>query len=426
MTNTWRSWAPDVAAGLVVCFLGLLEAVTSDTSYFGNNGTFLVIHTDRFLLFFLAVGFAAAVALSRHAPALAVGLVWGICLLQVVSSVPIMVVQLSIAAVAFGAARWGSLATVWVSAASIPAAAVIAVLFVGSQGSAALVARFGNKTLVEDLYRLGDTWQVAAAVVGMAVLGAPWLAGLALRLASRARESEISQVAAEQDAARAHVASEQAREIARLREEQARLARDVHDVVGHSLAVILAQAESAQFLDDVDTAGLKRTMSTIATSARASLQDVRTVLSATQQPAATRAGGLDTLIDGVRASGHEVRSTVVGTPQPLPPELEVVAYRVLQEMLTNAIKHGRRDAPVLVERHWEGELRIEVRNVIDTDGGQVDPALTQPIATAGQGLDGMRRRLEAAGGRLDVRRREEPDGASFTATAWVPVRTVVP
>jgi signal transduction histidine kinase len=233
-------------------------------------------------------------------------------------------------------------------------------------------------------------------------------------------------VAAEQDAARAHVESEQAREIARLREEQARLARDVHDVVGHSLAVILAQAESAQFLDDVDTAGLKRTMSTIATSARSSLQDVRTVLTATQQPAAPRTGGLDTLIEGVRASGHEVTSTEVGTPQPLPPELEVVAYRVLQEMLTNAIKHGRRDAPVLVERHWEGELRIEVRNVIGTDDGPVDPALTQPIATAGRGLDGMRRRLEAAGGRLDVRRREEPDGASFTATAWVPVRAVAP
>jgi signal transduction histidine kinase len=109
----------------------------------------------------------------------------------------------------------------------------------------------------------------------------------------------------------------------------------------------------------------------------------------------------------------------------MPPDLEVVAYRVLQEMLTNAIKHGRRDAAVGVERHWEGELRIEVRNVIGTEVGEADPEPTRPIATAGQGLVGMRRRLEAAGGRLDVRRREEPGGATFTATAWVPVRTVV-
>ncbi len=94
----------------------------------------------------------------------------------------------------------------------------------------------------------------------------------------------------------------------------------------------------------------------------------------------------------------------------------MVAYRVLQEMLTNAIKHGRRDEPVFVERHWEGELRIEVRNVIDTEVEVGDSA-------PGQGLEGMRRRLEQVGGRLDVRRREEPAGATFTATAWVPVRS---
>ena len=65
---------------------------------------------------------------------------------------------------------------------------------------------------------------------------------------------------------------------------------------------------------------------------------------ATARP--TRHGDLDSLVDGVRASGHEVASTEVGTPQPLPPDLEVVAFRVLQEMLTNAIKHGRRGAPI--------------------------------------------------------------------------------
>ncbi|MCW2796465.1 histidine kinase [Nocardioides sp.] len=414
MTSTWRDWAPDIAVGLIVAFFGLFEASTTDV-YAPNS---------RLSLLFLAIGVAVTVAVSRRAPGVALALVWGICSLQVLSDVPVMIVQLTIAAVAFCTARWGSVTTVWLSALSIPLAAVIAVLYVGSRGPEALVVRIGNKGLVNNLYQLGYTWQVAEAVLGMAVLAAPWLAGLVLRFGSRARSARDSQAAAEQDAARALVESEQAREIARLREEQARLARDVHDVVGHSLAVILAQAESAQYLDDVDTSALKQTMATIATSARTSLQDVRTVLTATQQPATSRTGGLDSLIEGVRASGHEIVSTEVGTPQPMPPELEVVAYRVLQEMLTNAIKHGRRDSPVGVERHWEGELRIEVRNVIGAED-PADPALTQPIATAGQGLDGMRRRLEAAGGRLDVRRREEPAGPTFTATAWVPVRTVV-
>jgi signal transduction histidine kinase len=81
-------------------------------------------------------------------------------------------------------------------------------------------------------------------------------------------------------------------------------------------------------------------------------------------------------------------------------------------MLTNAIKHGRRDRPVEVERHWDGDLRIEVRNAV----------LPIRAADGGQGLDGMRRRLEAVGGRLDVRRRTDPP--TFTATAWVPVRVM--
>jgi signal transduction histidine kinase len=81
-------------------------------------------------------------------------------------------------------------------------------------------------------------------------------------------------------------------------------------------------------------------------------------------------------------------------------------------MLTNAIRYGRRDVPVLVERHWEGDLRIEVHNAV--------PDVPAPDERGGQGLAGMRRRLESVGGRLDVRRRSDPP--TFTATAWVPVR----
>jgi signal transduction histidine kinase len=122
-----------------------------------------------------------------------------------------------------------------------------------------------------------------------------------------------------------------------------------------------------------------------------------------------------------------VVSTETGAPQPLPPELETVAYRVLQEMLTNAIRHGRRDTPILVEQRWEGELRIEVRNVPARTDEETGPrsALDPGAPAAGQGLGGMRRRLESVGGRLDVRRREESDGPTFIATAWVPMRTVL-
>jgi signal transduction histidine kinase len=125
-------------------------------------------------------------------------------------------------------------------------------------------------------------------------------------------------------------------------------------------------------------------------------------------------------VEGVRASGHELRFDEAGTARPLPPELATVAYRVLQEMLTNAIRHGHRESPASVELHWGGnDLRIEVTNVVGpTDPG---PAPT-PDQVGGHGIEGMRRRLESVGGRLDVRRRQGDGRETFTATARVPMR----
>lgn len=413
--NRWQSWLPDLGVGLLVLVAGVLEVAGIDPYFYVDD--------PRPALLLVVLGVAAAVALSRRLPAAALALVWLVCGMQVVTGTQLLMVQLAIAAVAFGTARWGSVGTVWLSALSIPVAAVITVYWIDSGVFYAALDTAGFAALVEQTSRFGDRWQVTAAVAGMAVLGVPWLAGLALRFSARATQSRASQVVAEAE-------RDQAEEIARLREEQGQLARDVHDVVGHSLAVILAQAESAQYLAEVDTAALRRTMENIATSARTSLDDVRQVLASTAQGAdraasPPRPADLDSLVEGVRASGHKVVATEVGVPQPLPPELEVVAFRVLQEMLTNAIKHGRRDQPIEVERHWEGDLRIEVRNRLD------DPAAveeTQPLhavqpgppVAGGQGIDGMRRRLDSVGGHLDVRRRLDPP--TFTATAWVPVR----
>lgn len=407
----WRDWLPDLAVGVLVLLAGVVEVLNIDTYYYVDN--------PRPGLLLVVVGVAAAAGLARRLPSAALALVWMVGTLQVLTGTQLLMVQVATAVVAFGAARWGRPATVVASAVSIPLAAAIAVLWIDSGVFYRALDTAGFGMLVDQTARFGDRWQVTAAIAGMAVLGVPWLAGLTVRFSARATQSRASQVAAEAE-------RDQAEEIAQLREQQAQLARDVHDVVGHSLAVILAQAESAQYLDDVDTQGLKRTMENIATSARSSLDDVRQVLASTSgaMSAPARQVDLDALVEGVRASGHEVVSTEVGLAQPMPPELEVVAFRVLQEMLTNAIKHGRRDQPVRVERHWEGDLRIEVQNTLDTTAPETQPLVHAdpgvPPPPAGQGLDGMRRRLEAVGGRLDVRRRLDPP--TFTATAWVPVR----
>jgi signal transduction histidine kinase len=399
----WQRWAPDAVAAAAVVAIGLREA-SRDSSPTSVWGPVLVV-----------LGLAVAVGLTRSSPGAALAVAWCVGAVHVVNGTGPLVTEVVLAYVAFGCARWGSTTVVWLSGLSIPVGATIAVLWLDPNVFYQALDVAGVKVLARTAYYRGNGWRLPAGLLGTALLMAPWLLGLALRFSARSEASRRSQVTAEAE-------RDQVAEIAHLRDQQARLAHDVHDVVGHSLAVILAQAESAQYLDDDDTAGLKRTMATIATSARSSLDDVRQVLAATSgmpvQPA--RQADIESLIEGVRASGHEVQSTLVGVPQPMPPELEVVAFRVLQEMLTNAIKHGRRDQPVRVERHWDGDLRIEVQNALPDDPVGDEGAREQPQPPHGQGLTGMGRRLEAVGGRLDVRRRTDPP--TFTITAWVPVR----
>lgn len=408
------TWAPEaVLAGLVLVY-GLLEL--SRSAWAGEAHVLLLL------------GFTAATALSRHLPGAALVLVWLMGACQVLTGTPVLSFELAVVFVAFGCARWGREVTVVLSGLSIPAAGVVAAFLLATDVFRGMLLGIDQARQVQDVVeRLSSTWQLGAAVVGALVLVVPWLAGLTLRFLARARRSQASEEVAQADAALAHREAEQAQEIARLRDDQARLARDVHDVVGHSLAVILAQAESAQYLPD-DPATLKQTLATVADSARTSLDDVRRVLAPAPDPEATRPGGFDDLVAGVRSSGREVVVDEVGAPRPLPPELEVVAYRVMQEMLTNAVRHGRRDRPITVERHWpqdsfERDLRLEVSNAL-ADAGDTQPVtVVQPgVQGGGQGLPGMRRRVEAVGGRLDVRRRTGPDGPTFTTTAWVPVR----
>ncbi|WP_203337419.1 sensor histidine kinase [Nocardioides limicola] len=403
----WRRWIPEGVAAGVVLMIGLVE-------FWVGVFTF----TGHWLTILFAFGAAAAVLLCRRRPALALGVAVLLGAAHVVLGVGVLLVDFAVLAVFFGAARWGRPLT---SFAAFAAAVVLPLLLALYVVGTAVVT--GYPQLPAFFNHVG---------VGLApplLVIAAWVAGLVVRLASRASDSEAAQAVAQQQAAEAEQAAagarraaQQAQEIARLKDEQARLARDVHDVVGHSLAVILAQAESAQYLDDPEQ--LKRTVATIATSARTSLQDVRHVLDPKSAPSE---GDLDALIRRIETGGHVVESTVLGEPQPLPPELQAVAFRVLQEMLTNAIRHGHRDHPVRVERHWPepgwgDTLRLEVSNTVADPAPEGSDPGSEPTLALGNGIEGMRRRLEAVGGRLDVRRRTDADQVTFTATAWVPVR----
>jgi signal transduction histidine kinase len=414
MTDRVREVLLDLLVGVAVLVFGALEIWRQIPPGGGRTAAATV-----------TVAFALACGLSRRAPFWALVIVWATCTVQLMSGTPVLAVEFAVAAVAFGCARWGHPVTVLLSGLSIPTAAAVGFYVARQETPGVLRGLSLFREVRDNAYRFSDTLMVGATILGLLILAVPWLAGLVLRATARARVSEVRQEEAEADAARAQRETEQAREIAQLREDQARLARDVHDVVGHSLAVILAQAESGQYLPDEDPETLKSTLAKIAGSARSSLQDVRQVLAPPGEGEPAPSGAYEGLLEGVRASGTEVRATEIGSPRPLPPELDVAAHRVVQEMLTNAIKHGRRDRPVQVERHWpEGswdrDLRIEVRNVAEHADDETQP-LQQASGPPGQGLDGMRRRLEAVGGRLDVRRRDEAGEPTFTATAWLPV-----
>jgi signal transduction histidine kinase len=409
----WRPWLPEAIGALLVLVVGLTEAALT-----------WAVTDGRIDGFTLALATAAAVVTCRRAPGAALAVVWTLGLFHVLSGAPIMLVEFALTAVFFGGARWGRPPTAVMSAFSVPLAVVVA--FVLHEGNIISLDLLLGGSKLGGLIDQRPTVRLTLSMIGLLVVAAPWPAGLMMRFIKQASTSQASMLAAEEAAAGAWRETEHAREIAHLRDQQTRLARDVHDVVGHSLAVILAQAESGQYLDD--TGKLKKTLQTIATSARSSLQDVRQVLSSTQDATVVPddTDRFDSLIAGVRDSGHEIVATELGTPRQLPPEAAAVAYRVFQEMLTNAIRHGRRDQPITAERYWPAAqspggfadtLRIEVTNVTEASG--------HAAAGTGRGLDGMRRRLEAIGGHLDVRRREQPAGTTFTVTAYVPVRVGV-
>lgn len=397
-----RGWLVDVLPALVVAGVGLVDVV--------RLLPFLPGYGDE--LSAVVLGTVAAVLMWRRLPSLGIALAWLTCALQVVTYVPPVVTQVSLALVAFGAARWGRPVTVAVAGISLPLGVLIGLLLFRDGWFPASGGSF--REALAPVISSSTTVQIGVVGLGLGTLALPWLAGLAVRFLVRARTSQEQQLAAE-------AREQESAEVARLRSDQARLAADVHDVVGHSLAVILAQAESGQYLPDDDPARLKQTLAVIATSARSSLQDVRAVLQATGRDRGAGPGArsdgpapaavlpdLDDLVEGVRRSGREVVDTRTGRPQPLPPELAQVAYRVLQEMVTNALRHGRRDMPVHVERVWDDGLCLRVAN--GTDGRTPTPG--------GRGLDGMRDRLASVGGRLDV----EPGPDRFAVTARLPVR----
>jgi signal transduction histidine kinase len=239
--------------------------------------------------------------------------------------------------------------------------------------------------------------------------------------------------------------SERAAQLAVVQGQRADLAREVHDVVGHSLAVIIAQADSVRFRDINAADGpeqVQATVAAIAATARDSLGEIRGVLARLGQPEEgqpdqgqpdqgqrDQGDTLPGLFARVRQAGVALTVRHEGEPSDAGPEERTVLVAVTREMLTNALRHGDRAAPVDVLLRWSGDgVLIRVRNREGTCDGT---SPTGPMGSggstesgAGQGIPGMRARLSRVGGTLGTAREPRPDGGrDFVADAWVPVRT---
>jgi signal transduction histidine kinase len=206
-------------------------------------------------------------------------------------------------------------------------------------------------------------------------------------------------------------------------QERLRITRELHDIIGHAMSVMVVQAGVAEQLLDTDPERARAAVAQIGSTGRTSLSEMRQVLAALRDgdpdPAAALprdpAPGLaqvPTLAARVEAAGLPVTLTVQGDVRPLPPALELAAYRVVQEALTNCLKHaGATRARVLVS-HSPDDVRV----VVDDDGRS---SAAGPGSQGGHGIAGMRERVTVYGGELSAGPR--PDGG-FRVDALFPVR----
>ncbi|WP_406862456.1 histidine kinase [Streptomyces sp. HUAS MG47] len=178
-------------------------------------------------------------------------------------------------------------------------------------------------------------------------------------------------------------------------EERSRIAAELHDVVTHNVSVMVIQAGAARKVMDTAPERSKAALLAVEAGGRAAMAELRHVMGLLAAPDHERPdglepqpglGGLDDLIDRVRAAGTPVRVTVSLPPEPLPPGVDLAAYRVVQEALTNAIKHAPGTDAAVVIGHAGDWLEIEVT---DTGGARDDG----PADGNGRGLIGLRERL---------------------------------
>ncbi|MGV8883427.1 MAG: sensor histidine kinase [Rhodoglobus sp.] len=327
---------------------------------------------------------AGSLAIRRLSPAIALGAAWVGAIIQLIALQAPDVSNLAILAVLYTTARYGARWVKWAGLISAGVGSVLAALYMTFMvWNAPSIAVSDGKVVsivAPASFQTGFTF--AAWLVGMlAALGLSWTLGLLAKTWREARDAQLAKVLAQENVV--------------IEQERNRIARDMHDVVAHSLAVVIAQADGARYARTTDPEAVDAALITIASTAREALGDVRGLLGQLRhsqaegpQPAIA---DLSVLLDQLRASGLDVRLEQRGAVHPLPASQQLAVYRITQEGLTNALRHGNAATPVFLTLDWQGD-RVALSLVNQLRGGAL------PETRIGHGTMGMRERAVLAGG----------------------------
>jgi len=323
----------------------------------------------------LAVAAGGVLAFHRRAPMVMLAVTTSALALYGLRQYPEGPVSLTVALTVVGAIFAVSMAR-GPGKAWVPAAVSTAVLFA--------TAFHDSTTLFPALFA---SWAAGAVLLGGSVLG---------RRAERTALEERARRLAE-------TREEEARR--RVAEERVRIARDLHDSVAHTLASISVQAGVGAHVLDERPENARDALLAIKHTSRDALAELRATLGmlrsddpAPREPAA----GLDrlpSLIERSRATGLPVDLVIEGEPRPRPPAVDTAAFRIVQESLTNVIRHAGPARATVAVRHGDDRLEIEVT---DNGRGAVDGNGTAARSSGGHGLAGMRERVALLGGELDA------------------------
>ena len=223
------------------------------------------------------------------------------------------------------------------------------------------------------------------------------------------------------DAARARAAEAEREAIEAAAAERTRIARELHDVVAHSLSVVVLHAGVERRLMTDPQSSTWQARDTIARTGRTALTELRHLLGLLHETGDTplqplpSLGDLDTLVTALRAAGHQVSVEVTGDPAQLPTGIDLSAYRILQEAVTNALKHAPGSTVAVRVEHRPDAVAVEVTNHAPDAG-------TGPrLEGGGRGLVGMRERVRMFGGQLTA---APTEAGGFRVRATLPREAV--